>query len=130
MRARRRLLASFILLYPPCSFNHLQVAGGKQAKSGVTNRGLPSPLVTVGPLTEDGKPNLENLGQHLVAFSYIGGRCLWKSTIFSRMFIRRIFKEAKSPSSHHCTLGSIERFSSVNPILSSAEPRWRLPAEE
>lgn len=52
------------------------VSGGKQAggaKTGQTSRGLPSPPTAKGAVMEDGKPNLENLSQHLVAFSYVSG---------------------------------------------------------
>ncbi|CAM9322056.1 unnamed protein product [Pylaiella littoralis] len=40
---------------------------------GAVSRGLPPPSKAKGPVMENGKPQLENLGQHLLAFSYVAG---------------------------------------------------------
>lgn len=42
------------------------------------SRGLPAPPKVKGPVMENGKPHLENLAQHLLAFSYVAGECLFR----------------------------------------------------
>lgn len=41
---------------------------------GDASRGLPPPPKAKGPVMENGKPHLENLAQHLLAFSYVAGK--------------------------------------------------------
>lgn len=48
-------------------------AKGGGAPGGDVSRGLPPPPATKGPVMENGKANLENLSQHLAAFSYVAG---------------------------------------------------------
>eukprot|EP00904_Undaria_pinnatifida_P011963 jgi/Undpi1/7898/HiC_scaffold_24.g10370.m1 len=48
-------------------------AKGGGAPAGDVSRGLPPPPAAKGPVMENGKANLENLSQHLAAFSYVAG---------------------------------------------------------
>lgn len=41
------------------------------------SRGLPPPPKAKGPVMENGKPQLENLAHHLLAFSYVAGEFAW-----------------------------------------------------
>ena len=52
--------------------------GSAVAKGGDASRGLPPPPAAKGPVMENGKANLENLAQHLVAFSYVAGQWKWR----------------------------------------------------
>ena len=49
-------------------------AKGGAVGGGDVSRGLPPPPAAKGPVMENGKANLENLAQHLVAFSYVAGQ--------------------------------------------------------
>lgn len=52
-------------------------AAPKAGEGGDASRGLPPPPKAKGPLMENGKPQLENLAQHLLAFSYVAGKLVF-----------------------------------------------------
>eukprot|EP00752_Nemacystus_decipiens_P011622 g10317.t1 len=58
----------------PAGHNAGKKKGDAAASAGDdASRGLPPPPAAKGPVMENGKPHLENLAQHLLAFSYVAG---------------------------------------------------------